>query len=221
MDTIYSTLVSIILKITGAKYRQECFPGFISVKESVLSILNTKTGTSYHMELLHKSGQLSNEVIVKAPYQIGGENSHVTDPGKPESSHFTEMNNRDSMPSADRASKAGKASLGKPKGGSTECYVLEEVNPVDKMPLSEKGSPFANTKKKLQLSWSSRAPCLGCISLQESSGFLCFPFLWHFFHRNHDSCSAITFFYLLRNPVCTGPMYVAVGSYVGLEKEQS
>jgi hypothetical protein len=34
---------------------------------------------------------------------------------------------------------------------------------------------------------------LGCIFLQESSGFLCFPFLWRFFHRNHDSCSAITF----------------------------
>jgi len=25
---------------------------------------------------------------------------------------------------------------------------------------------------------------LGCLFLQESSGFLCFPFLWHFFHRN-------------------------------------
>ena len=31
------------------------------------------------------------------------------------------------------------------------------------------------------------------VILQESSGFLCFPFLWHFFHRNHDSCSAGTF----------------------------
>ena len=30
---------------------------------------------------------------------------------------------------------------------------------------------------------------LGCLFLQESSGFLCFPFLWHFFHRNHNSCS--------------------------------
>ena len=150
-------MVSVILK--GAKYHQECFPGFTTVKESVLSFLNTKTGTSYHMELLHKSGQLSNEVIFKAPCQIGGKNSHVTDPGKPEGSHFTETKNRDSMPSADRASKAGKATLGKPKGGSTECYVLEEVNPVDKMPLSEKGSRFANTKKKLQLSWSSSAPC--------------------------------------------------------------
>ena len=69
------------------------------------------------------------------------------------------MENRDSMPSADRVSKAGKASLGKPKGGSTEWYVTEEVNLVDKMPLSERGSRFVNTKKKLQLSWSSRAPC--------------------------------------------------------------
>ncbi len=34
---------------------------------------------------------------------------------------------------------------------------------------------------------------LGCIFLQESSGFLCFPFLWRFFHRNHNSCSAVTF----------------------------
>jgi hypothetical protein len=34
---------------------------------------------------------------------------------------------------------------------------------------------------------------LGCLFLQESSGFLCFLFLWHFFHRNHDSCSAVTF----------------------------
>jgi hypothetical protein len=32
------------------------------------------------MELLLKSGQLSNVVIFKAPRQIGGENSHVTDP---------------------------------------------------------------------------------------------------------------------------------------------
>ena len=40
------------------------------------------------------------------------------------------------------------ATLGKPKDGSTEWYVTEEVNPVDKTPLSEKGSRFANTKKK-------------------------------------------------------------------------
>ena len=39
--------------------------------------------------------------------------------------------------------------------------------------------------------------------------------------RNQDSCSAVAFFYPLRNPVCTGPTYVAVGSYVGIEKEQS
>jgi hypothetical protein len=57
------------------------------------------------------------------------------------------MKNRDSMPSADRVSKTGKATLGKPKGGSTECYVMEEVNPIDKTPLSEKGYWFANTKK--------------------------------------------------------------------------
>ena len=34
---------------------------------------------------------------------------------------------------------------------------------------------------------------LGCIFLQESSGILCFLFLWPFFHKNHDSCSAVTF----------------------------
>ena len=50
-------LVSVFLKITGAKYYQECFPDFTTVKESVLSILNTKTGASDHMELLHKSGR--------------------------------------------------------------------------------------------------------------------------------------------------------------------
>jgi len=180
----------------------------------VLSILDTKKGASDHMELLLKSGQLSNVVIFKAPHQIGGENfnatdsgkpegshfietknrdsmpsadrgntshatdpgkpegshfiktknrdsmpsadrarkvgkaSHATDPGKPEGSHFIETKNCDSMPSADRASKAAKAKLGKPKGGSTECYTTEEVNPIDKIPLSEKGSRFANTKKK-------------------------------------------------------------------------
>ena len=62
------------------------------------------------------------------------------------------------MPSADRVSNAGKATLGKPKSGFTEGYVTEEVNPIDKTRLSEKGSRFAKTKKKLQLSWSSRAP---------------------------------------------------------------
>jgi len=175
-------LVSVFLKITVAKYRQECFPDFTTVQESVLSILNTKKGASDHMELLLKSGQLSNVVVFNAPRQVGGANSHATDPGKPEGSHFIETKNRDSMPSADRARKAGKAShvtdpgkpkgshfietknrdsmpsadrsrkagkasLGKPKGGSTKFYVTEEVNPVDKTLLSEKGSRFANTKK--------------------------------------------------------------------------
>jgi hypothetical protein len=145
-------LVSVFLKITCVKYRQECFPDFTTVEELVLSILNTKKGASDHMELLHKSGKLSNVVVIfKAPHKIGGEiggrNSHATDPGKPEGGHFIEMKNRDSMPSADRVSKTGKATLGKPKGGSTECYVMEEVNPIDKTPLSEKGYWFANTKK--------------------------------------------------------------------------
>jgi len=58
------------------------------------------------------------------------------------------MENRDSMPSADRVSKAGKASLGKPKGGSTEWYVTEEVNPINNTRLSEKRARFANTKTK-------------------------------------------------------------------------
>ena len=52
------------------------------------------------------------------------------------------------MPSADRGKEGGKASLGKPKSGFTEYYVLGEVNPVDKTPLLEKGSRFANTKNK-------------------------------------------------------------------------
>jgi hypothetical protein len=58
-------LVSAFLKITGAKYRQECFPDFTTINESVLSFLNTKKGASDHMELLHKSGQLSNVVSLK------------------------------------------------------------------------------------------------------------------------------------------------------------
>ena len=120
-------MVSIILKITGVKYRQECFPDFTTVEESVLSILNTKKGASDHMELLLESGQLSNVVIFKAPRQIGGENSHATDPGKPEGSHFIETKNRDSMPTVDRGRKGGKASLGTSKSGSTEWYVTEEV----------------------------------------------------------------------------------------------
>jgi hypothetical protein len=52
------------------------------------------------------------------------------------------------MPTVDRGRKGGKASLGKPKSGSTEWYVTEEVNPLNKLPLSEKGSRFANTKRK-------------------------------------------------------------------------
>ncbi len=63
-------------------------------------------------------------------------------------SHFIEKKNRDSMPSVDRCRKGGKAALGKPKNGSTECYVTGEVNSVDKTPLSEIGSRFANTKRK-------------------------------------------------------------------------
>jgi hypothetical protein len=172
-------LVSVFLKIIGTKYRQEYFPEFTFVEESVLSILDTKKGAADHMELLHKSGQLSNEVIFKAPRQIGGENSHATDPGKQDGSHLIEKKNcdsmpssgrgslshatdpgksdgshfivkknRDSMPTVDRGRKGGKAGLVKPKSGSTDFFVTEEVNPVDKTPLSEKGSWFANTKRK-------------------------------------------------------------------------
>jgi hypothetical protein len=164
-------LVSVFLKITGAKYRQEIFPDFSTVADLVLSILNTKKGASDHMELLHKSGQLSNEVIFKAPRQIGGENSHATDPGKQDGSHFIEKKNRDSMPSADRARKVGKASLGKPKSGSTEFFVTEEVNPVDKTPLSEKGSRFANTKRKAaaQLVHEGAVPSFKCCTAYMSS----------------------------------------------------
>jgi hypothetical protein len=67
--------VSVFTKITGAKYRQEYFPDYTNVDKSVLSILNTKNGASNHMELLRRSGQISNVVISKAPCQIGGENS--------------------------------------------------------------------------------------------------------------------------------------------------
>ena len=59
---------------------------------------------------------------------------------------------------------------------------------------------------------------LGCIFLQESSGFLCFPFLWRFFDRNHDSCSVVTF--LERHQeTCLYGAYI--GSYVGFKKELS
>jgi hypothetical protein len=55
---------------------------------------------------------------------------------------------------------------------------------------------------------------LGCIFLQESSGFLRFPFLWRFFHRNHDSCSAVTF--LERHQeTCLYGAYVE--SYIGYQ----
>jgi hypothetical protein len=85
--------------------------------------------------------------------------SNATDPGKPAGSHFIKTKNRDSMPTADRARKAGKVSLGKPKSGSTECYVLEEVNPVDKRLYQRKGLGLQIPKQKLQLSWSSSASC--------------------------------------------------------------
>ena len=60
--------------------------------------------------------------------------------------------NCDSMQTVDRVRKAGKeggkAGLCKPKGGSTEWYVTEEVNPIDKTCLSDKPARFANTKTK-------------------------------------------------------------------------
>ena len=95
----------------------------------MLSILNTKKGASDHMELLLESGQLSNVVIFKAPRQIGGENSHATDPGKPEGSHFTETKNRDSMPSVDR----GKASHATDPGKTAGSHFIETKN-RDSMP---------------------------------------------------------------------------------------
>ncbi len=55
---------------------------------------------------------------------------------------------------------------------------------------------------------------LCCPFLQESSGFLFFLLLWHFFHRNHDSCSAVTF---SERPQETCLYGAYVGSYVGNE----
>jgi hypothetical protein len=55
---------------------------------------------------------------------------------------------------------------------------------------------------------------LGCTFLQESSGFLCFLFLWCFFHRNHDSCSAVTFLEP-HQETCLYGAYVV--SYVGYQ----
>ena len=94
----------------------------------MLSILNTKKGASDHMESLHKSGQLSNVVIFKAPCQIGGENLYATDPGKPAGSHFIKTKNRDSMPSADRARKAGKASNATDPGETPGSHFIETKN---------------------------------------------------------------------------------------------
>jgi hypothetical protein len=55
---------------------------------------------------------------------------------------------------------------------------------------------------------------LGCIFLQKSSRFLCFPFLWCFFHRNHNSCSAVTFSEC-HQETCLYGAYVE--SYVGYQ----
>ena len=175
MDMVIHFLIRVFLQITGTKYCQEYFPDFTTVEKLVFTIRNSKEGASKHMESLCKSGQLLNVVISKAPHQIDGENSHVTDPVKPEGSHFIATKNRDAMPSSCRGKLShvtdpgksegshfimtknhdsmhkvgGKASLGKPKGrSSTECYVTEEVNPIDKTCLSEKQAWFANTKNK-------------------------------------------------------------------------
>ncbi len=134
-------LVSIFRKITGAKYRQECFPDFTSVKESVLSILNTKKGASDHMELIRQSGQISNVVIFKAPCQIGGENSNATDPGKPEGSHFIETKNRDSMPSADRGKASHATDPGKPEGS----HFIKTKN-GDSMPSADRARKAGKRK---------------------------------------------------------------------------
>ena len=57
------------------------------------------------------------------------------------------------MPSLEAAarvmiSRGGKAGLGKPKNGYTECYIMEEVNPANMARLPEKEARFANTKVK-------------------------------------------------------------------------
>ncbi len=55
---------------------------------------------------------------------------------------------------------------------------------------------------------------LGCLFLQESSGFLFFLLLWRFFHRNHDSCSA-EIFLERHQETCLYGVYVE--SYVGYQ----
>ncbi len=58
------------------------------------------------------------------------------------------------------------------------------------------------------------ANTVGCLFLQEFSGFLCFPFLSRFFHRNHDSSSAVTFSEC-HQETCLYGAYVK--SYVGFQ----
>jgi hypothetical protein len=105
----------------------------------VLSILNinTKIDNSDHMESLHKhkSGQLSNMVIFKAPRQIGGENSHATDPGKRKGSHFLESENRDCMPSSCQGKLNHATDPGKPKSS----HFLNSEN-RDSMPSADRVS---------------------------------------------------------------------------------
>ncbi len=127
--------VSFFMKITDAKYRQKYFTDFTTVDTSVLFNLNTKNGASDHMESLRRSGQISNAVISKTPCQIGGENSHATDPGKPKGSHWLEAENRDSIPYSDRGSLSHATDPGKPKGS----HWLEAEN-RDSIPSSGRGS---------------------------------------------------------------------------------
>jgi hypothetical protein len=50
---------------------------------------------------------------------------------------------------------------------------------------------WARFGSRCRIQWVSMS--LGCLFLQESSRFLFFLLLWHFFHWNHNSCSAVTF----------------------------
>ena len=106
------------------------------------------------------SGQLSNVVISKAPRQIGGENSHATDPGKLKDSHFLHTENCDSISSFGRGSLSHATDPGKPKGShfleteNRDCMPsADQVSNAGKASIGNHGS-IPNKNEDARLAWT-------------------------------------------------------------------
>ena len=108
------------------------FPGVETVVESRLHQILCADTAPNHVALLHERGLLTKDIRYFTPNQVGGMNTHATDPGRAKGEHVM-SNGRVSLSSFARSSLANVTDDGEEKGVHTKS------NGNKSMPLYDRG----------------------------------------------------------------------------------